>query len=209
MRRGTTAMIVLLLVTFLGASTSAGFGSPSTGSLTYYAIELRGGSHLYAADRPVRRGKVLLFHRYPDGGYVSLPSSEVASVGALEAPPAERAKDADSLAPGQTLYVGGALEGPRHELPPAPVDVTISAPDSGYGYGYGYGDWGYWGGGGYVPSRPGPVPPSHIGPNGFPIIAPPGSPGSVPNPIGSNGFPILAPSPVAVPAPPIVAPRRR
>jgi hypothetical protein len=199
MRCGTTA-IVLLLAMFLGASTS-GFGLESTGSLTYYAIGLRGGSHLYAADRPLRKGKVLLFHRYPDGGYVSLPSSEVVSVNALEAPPKEKAKDSESLAPGQTLYVGGALEGPRHDLPPAP-DMTVSAPPPDYGYGY---DWGYYdGGGGYVtPRPPGPVAPSRIGPNGFPIIAPPGTPGSVPNPIGANGYPILAPPPAA---PPIVQP---
>ena len=32
----------------------------------------------------------------------------------------------------------------------------------------------------------------------YPIIAPPGSPGSVPPPIGANGYPILAPPPVQV-----------
>jgi hypothetical protein len=93
-------------------------------------------------------------------------------------------------------------------MPPAP-DMTVAPSDQGYGYDYGYTDYGYYGGGGYVrPHPPGPAAPSRIGPNGFPIIAPPGSPGSVPNPIGSNGFPILAPSPVAMPAPPIAAPRR-
>ena len=50
------------------------------------------------------------------------------------------------------------------------------------------------------PPRPVPSPrvPSRIGPNGFPIIAPPGSPGSVPPPIGANGYPILSPPPVQV-----------
>jgi hypothetical protein len=96
--------------------------------------------------------------------------------------------------------VGGALEGPRHEMPPAP-DMTVSGFDSGYGYDYL--DWGYGGGGGYVPSRPPrPAVPTNIGPNGYPIIAPPGTPGSVPNPIGSNGYPIIAPPPAgAVPMP--------
>ena len=87
-------------------------------------------------------------------------------------------------------------------MPPSTApDAIVSAPPPDYSYDYGYG---YWGGGGYVP--PGPPPghqvPTRIGPNGFPILAPPGSPGSVPPPIGPNGFPILAPSP------PVVSPRR-
>src|SRR5262249_5411458 len=69
---------------------------------------------------------------------------------------------------------------------------------SSYGYGY-------WGGGTLPPPRPVPAPPAggpNIGPNGFPIIAPPGSPRSVPPPIGSNGVPIIAP------LPPVAAPRK-
>ena len=31
-----------------------------------------------------------------------------------------------------------------------------------------------------------------IGPNGFPILAPPGAPGGSPLPIGANGFPVLS-----------------
>jgi hypothetical protein len=77
--------------------------------------------------------------------------------------------------------------------------------DSGYGGYVDYG-YGYWGGGGSIaPPRPVPPPPAggpNIGPNGFPIIAPPGTAGSVPPPIGSNGFPIIAPQP------PVAAPRR-
>ena len=68
---------------------------------------------------------------------------------------------------------------------------------------YGYGDYDYWGGGYVPPPRPGPVPPSRIGPNGYPILAPPGTAGSVPPPIGPNGYPIISPPP------PVVAPRRR
>ena len=168
---------------------------------SYYALELRGGSRLFAADRPLKKGRVYLFHRYPDGAFLSLPAAEVASVVALHsAPPPVEGR----LSPGDTVYVGGVLEGPRHDLPPAEAPAP---PPVDYGYGYDYGYY-YGGGGGYLPPRPpGPVPPSRIGPNGFPIIAPPGSPGSVPNPIGSNGFPILAPSPVA--APPIVVPLPR
>ena len=196
MRRVGSAALAGLLLTVL----AHGGGILSS----YYALELRGGSRLYAADKPVRKGKVVVFHRYPDGAFLSLAAGEVVSVLALEsAPPPVEGK----LSPGDTVYVGGALEGPRHE--PPPLDMTVAAPPPG-DYGYGYADYGYYtGGGGYLrPPHPGPVPPSRIGPNGFPIIAPPGSPGSVPNPIGSNGYPILAPSPVVV-APPIVVPRPR
>jgi hypothetical protein len=158
---------------------------------TYYALELRGGSSLYSLDPPVRKGKLLLFHRYPDGVYMSLSASELAKVSTLEAEP----PPTETFAPGATLYVGPALSGPNYEPPPAPP-APDSYVDSGY---YGYGDY-YDGGGYFPPPRPLPPPrvPSRIGPNGFPIIAPPGSPGSVPPPIGPNGYPILAPPPVQV-----------
>jgi len=159
---------------------------------SYYALELRGGSKIYALDPPLRKGRTLVFHRYPDGVFLSLPASEVEKVATLEAEPAPTEK----LAPGETVYVGPALHGPNYEMPPSPPPSYSDAyVDSGY---YGYTDYYY--GGGYVPPRPLPPPrvPSHIGPNGYPIIAPPGSPGSVPPPIGANGYPILAPPPVQV-----------
>ena len=164
--------------------------------MTYYVLELRGGSHIYATDAPVRKGRVTLFHRYPDGVYMSLSSAEILKVESAQEPP----RQTDNLAPGSTLYIGSALYGPSYDRPPAPAPAQTNG---GFDYGsYGYSDYSYWGGGYVPPSRPGPSPigPSNIGPNGFPIIAPPGSPGSVPPPIGSNGFPILAPqAPVAAP----------
>ncbi|MGE5413110.1 MAG: hypothetical protein ACM3NW_02975 [Syntrophomonadaceae bacterium] len=169
-------------------------------SSTYYAIEVKGGSRLYAVDKPVQKGRVLLFHRYPDGVYMSLSAGEVGRIVTLsEAPEPER------HAPGETLYIGPPLSG-AGASPPVSRGPVGPPPDSEYGD-YGYGDYGYYGsgwGGGYVPPPrpPGPVPPSRIGPNGFPIIAPPGSPGSTPLPIGANGFPILAPPP------PVPQPRR-
>ncbi len=172
------------------AGALAASASPAA-SAKYYALELKGGSRVFSADMPVQRGRVLLFHRYPDGVYMSLAASEVEKVSAQDAEP----PGPDKLAPGETLYVGGALEGPGYEMPPAPPQggMAPSYADPGYGY------WGsYWGGGGgyYPPPRPpSPPPPSRIGPNGFPILAPPGSPGSVPPPIGANGYPILAPPP--------------
>jgi hypothetical protein len=72
--------------------------------------------------------------------------------------------------------------------------------------------YGYWPpyGGGYVGSSPffprhhfprhrPALPPQtgfpRIGPNGFPILAPPNGPGGTPPPIGSNGFPVLSKAP--------------
>jgi hypothetical protein len=163
---------------------------------SYYALEVRGGSRIYTADQPVRKGRVYLFHRYPDGIYMSLAASEIEKVVFSSEPPTQ-----EGLAPGQAVFIGPALEGPYAAPPPVVGNVAPSGMtmDSGYGY---YGYYGsYWGGGGYRPPRP-PLPPplavpSPIGPNGFPILAPPGSPGSTPPPIGPNGFPILSPQPPA------------
>jgi hypothetical protein len=174
-------------------------------SMSYYVLELRGGSHIYATDVPVRKGRLTLFHRYPDGAYMSVSSSELVKVETAQEPP-PAAAGAEKFAPGDVRYIGGALHGPGQPAPqhPAPGEPPAGT-DSGYGYSdYGYG-YGYGGGGGYVPPRPAPRPPAggpNIGPNGFPIIAPQGSPGSVPPPIGSNGYPIIAPQP------PVAAPRR-
>jgi hypothetical protein len=120
---------------------------------------------------------------------MSLAAAEVEKIVSLSEPPPQ-----EGLSPGQSMYIGPPLEGPRATPPPAVPNVPQYEMtwDSGYGY---YGS--YWGGGGYVPPRPSlppsSVPPSRIGPNGFPILAPPGSPGSTPQPIGPNGFPILSP----------------
>lgn len=182
MKRAAGLVLAAILATSEGGATS------------YYALGVRGGSRIYAIDQPVRKGRVVLFHRYPDGIYMSLAASEVETVVSLSEPPTQ-----EGLAPGQSVFIGPALEGPHAAL--APVVSNVPAPDmamdSGYGY---YGS--YWGAGGYVPpSRP-PLPPpfaapSRIGPNGFPILAPPGSPGSTPQAISPNGFPILSPQPPA------------
>jgi hypothetical protein len=186
--------IFLCVLTVIGVAAAA-----LAGPVKYYAIEVRGGSRILSVDLPARKGRVVLFHRYPDGIYMSLSASEVEKVSSLEAAPPPAPGE---LVPGQTVYVGPALSGPAFQAPPSTgPDMVVTAPNSGYGY-----DYGYYGDGGYLPplppGPPAPRVPSRIGPNGFPILAPPGSPGSVPPPIGPNGFPILAPQP------PVVSPRR-
>ena len=143
-------------------------------SMSYYVLELRGGSHIYATDVPVRKGRLTLFHRYPDGAYMSVSSSELVKVETAQEPPAAAA-GAEKFAPGDIRYIGGALHGPGQ---PAPQHPAPGEPPAGTDSGYGYSDYGYgygYGSGGYVPPRPAPRPPAggpNIGPNGFPIIAP-------------------------------------
>lgn len=190
MRIGSGLVLIGLLSASMATCTS------------YYALEVHGGSRVWAVDRPVHKGRVYVFHRFPDGVYTSIAATEVEKVDEqTEAPPSAR------FAPGQAIYVGPTL--PSYAAPSAPPPSAAAADtvviDSGSGYSdYGYWGSGYWGGGGgWVPPRPqppSPGTPTRIGPNGFPILAPPGSPGSVPPPIGSNGFPVIAPSP-AVPQP--------
>src|SRR5471030_1181419 len=117
---------------------------------TYYALEVRGGSRIYALDQPVQKGRVMVFHRFPDGIYMSLTASEVEKVVSLSEPPAQ-----EGLAPGQSMYIGPALEGPNAVI--APAAPAVPQADMTMGSGYGYYD-SYWGGGGYVPPRP-PGPP--------------------------------------------------
>jgi len=163
---------------------------------SYYALQVRGGSRVYSLDEPVRKGRLMLFHRYPDGIYTSIAASEVESVATLPEPPKP-----SNLAPGEQVAISTPLPGPNFVAPAAGAQMP-SVDQGGYvdpGYGYSGSYWG--GGGGYVPPRP-PVPPPaapspRIGPNGFPILAPAGSPGSTPPPIGPNGFPVLAPQPSA------------
>lgn len=170
MKRAAGLTVASIFAAFLASASS------------YYALEVRGGSRVFAADEPVRKGRMMLFHRYPDGVYMSLAASEVEKVIALQEPPQPA-----GLAPGQEISIGSPLPGPGFVAPPPAEASQAVSMDQGYGY-----SGSYWGGGGYVAPRP-PVPPSRIGPNGFPILAPAGSAGSTPLPIGPNGFPVLAP----------------
>src|SRR5215471_4845180 len=67
-------------------------------SSTYYALEVRGGSRIYALDRPVQKGRVYVFHRFPDGVYMSLAVSEVEKVASETEPPPAKG----GLQPGQS-----------------------------------------------------------------------------------------------------------
>lgn len=158
-----------------------------------YVLELKGGARVFSLDRPMEKGRVLVFHRYPDGIFTSIPSDEVAKIATSAA-----ADRTEKLAPGELMVLGKDIEGPVPENagpPPAPAAAPASYPMLDYDYGY-YG-YGYGYGGGHRPPRPHPsprpLPPPLVGPNGYP--------GTPQLPIGSNGFPILFPSPQPQPQP--------
>ena len=165
----------------------------SAASLTaasLFVLELKGGSRVFALDRPVPKGRTLVFHRHPDGIYTSISADEVVKIA-----PAPSPDRTEKFQPGETMLLGGNVEGtPTQGVAPPPEPpasrAAYDAPDYGYSMSWGFG----WGAS--RPPRPVAPPrpvPSTIGPNGFPILAPPGTPGSVPPSIGPNGFPILAP----------------
>jgi hypothetical protein len=175
---------VIGLLLFLTAA------QPAPEGKTIRQIELRGDARVFALDVPVRRGRLLLFHRYPDGVYMSVPSEDVLGIAATTVAPQPKRPD--------TVMLGETGEGHPAERAPSGVADRPAFYDQGYGGYYGYGYWPCFGCGPTpVPPPPHPTAPSLVGPNGFPLL--PGSP--PPPPIGPNGFPILNPPPAVAPAP--------
>jgi hypothetical protein len=160
-----------------------------------YSLELRGGATLCSRSAPTVKGGLYLFHRCPDGTFVSLPAREVVRV-REEQVADQPARDAG------TTVLKRDLEGPSREPDPVPTEPAVRTID--YGYDYPYYAWGW---GGFCcdpnppspPPNPGPAPPATTRPNGFPMVGPPGF--YAPPPINPNGFPNLSPPP------PVVQPR--
>ena len=166
--------------------------APAAAAKTVRLIELRGNARILSADVPVRKGRLYLFHHYPDGVYMSVPAEDVLGIATTTAPDAVKTPD--------TVALGPTGEGQPSGSAAAPSPGNAGAMAS-YEEGYG----GYYYGGCYWcpttppihPGRPGPLPPALVGGNGFPLL--PGSP--APPPIGPNGFPILSPPPQPPPHP--------
>lgn len=183
------ALLLLLLLSVSNAPDS----SPKEGKTTVRQIQMRGNSRVLALDVPVRRGRLYLFHRYPDGVYMSVPAEDVLGIAATTVEPPAKLPE--------TVVLGPTGEG----LPADAAGPAAATPQTYYDMGYpGYYGYGYWPcfgcGGNPRPPHPSPnPPPSIVGPNGFPLL--PGSP--QPLPIGPNGFPILSPST----PPPVASPR--
>lgn len=174
MRRALTILIAFGCAAVVSAS-------------SLYVLELKNGARVFALDRPLEKGRVLVFHRHPDGVFTSISAAEVARIA-----PASAADRTEKFQPGELVVLGHDVEGPVPEgsapslAPPAPR-AAASIPEYGYSGYFVYGGTGK--GGGHRPSlptpAPRPLPPPLVGPNGYP--------GTPQLPIGPNGFPVLFP----------------
>jgi hypothetical protein len=157
-----------LLISLLGLSLTS-----LAAAQTIFQVDLRGHASLLSNDRPIQRGRLALFHRYPDGVFLSIPEDEIVRVVTASAGPSSK-----TLLPGEAIDVGPTGGGhPPDQPTPAESAGTAPASDSGpygpmnSGY-YGYGGSGY---GGSRPNGMGPRPgtvaaPPVMGPNGFPTM---------------------------------------
>jgi hypothetical protein len=158
-----------LLVPLLGFSLTS-----LAAAQTIYQIDLRDHTRLLANDSPTQRGRLALFHRYPDGVFLSIPEEEIVRVGTASARPARK-----TLLPGDAIDVGPTGGGHPPEVPsPDGSTATAQANDSSNGLM----NSGYYGYRGLPPHGMGPQlntfagAPSVIRPNGFPTMTNPSAP---------------------------------
>jgi|ERR1700693_1244914 len=147
-----------------------------------YQIDLRGNARLLSRDRPVQKGRLALFHRHPDGVFLSVPEQEIVRVTEL----ANLASKA--LLPGEAIDVGptGGFQEIAREASAAPEPGNASRPDGSMtpgGYGGPPRSGGGAGVGGFAAAPP------LAATKGFPM-----SPGATPPVIGPNGFPTIVPA---------------
>jgi hypothetical protein len=130
-----------------------------------YEIDLRDHANYLSADRPIERGRVVVFHRYPDGALLSIQKDEVARVARVTAGATNRA-----LAPGEAIDVGPTANLERQETPAPEQDGAVIPPA-------------YTGGGGYGGGAPknGSLPTS-----GLPYSLPPGATPTMGNPMSPS-----------------------
>jgi hypothetical protein len=141
---------------------------------TIFQVDLRGHASLLSNDRPVQRGRLALFHRYPDGVFLSVPEDEIVRVVTASASPSSK-----TLLPGEAIDVGPTGGGHPPDLPTQEGSAgTAPASDSGpYGpmnssyYDYGSSPRNGMGmGPGRGPIGPVVIAPPVIGPNGYPTM---------------------------------------
>src|SRR6202162_452110 len=125
-----------------------------------YQIDLRGNARLLSRERPAQKGRLALFHRHPDGVFLSVPEQEIVRVTEL----ANLASKA--LLPGEAIDVGptGGFQEIAREASAAPEPGNASRPDGSMTPG-GYGGpprSGGGGGGAGGGSRSPPRPPNRV-----------------------------------------------
>src|ERR1700730_10574159 len=151
-----------------------------------YQIDLRGNARLLSRDRPVHTGRLALFHRHPDGVFLSVPEQEIVRVTELTNLLASKA-----LLPGDAIDVGPTGGNDRSQVT---APEASAAPGAGNGSPYGPMTPGY-GYGGPSRTRAGAggagvaAGPPLAAPNGFPM-----SPGATPSVMEPNGFPTMTPA---------------
>jgi len=162
--------------------------APPAAAKTVRLIELRGNARILSADVPMRKGRLYLFHRYPDGVYMSVPAEDVLGIATTTALDPVKTSDTVALGPTGEGQPSGAA---------AVSSQGSGAPTASYDQGYPgyYGDCYSCPSPPNHPGRPVAPPPALVGPNGFPLL--PGSPPTAP--VGPNGYPILAPPPRPAP----------
>jgi len=148
-----------------------------------YQIDLRGNAHLLSRDRPAHKGRLVLFHRHPDGVFLSVLEQEIVRVTELtnlasKAPQRDGAIDVGPTGGNDRFQVtapeanAGNSSGPYGSMTPGSYGYG-GAPRSGGGAGVG----------GFAAAPP------LAAPNGFPL-----SPGATPPVVGPNGFPAMVPA---------------
>ncbi|MEP6802295.1 MAG: hypothetical protein ABJC07_10180 [Acidobacteriota bacterium] len=153
-----------------------------------WTLRLKGGALVLSLDPPEERGRLLVFHRAPEGALSSLPADTVSRISIATGP----AKKPRGSLDGQVLLLG-------HDLDPDERDEDSRAeaggslrPPARAGEDFAYVS--AYGGSRYLPG-PGLAPPdrarSLARPNGFPSVPSGGVAGGEALPIGPNGFPIL------------------
>src|ERR1700730_14164023 len=95
-----------LLISLLGLSLTS-----LTTAQTIYEVDLRGHMSLLSNDRPTQRGRLALFHRYPDGVFLSIPEDEIVRVVTASASPSIK-----TLLPGEAVDVGPTGGGHPREM---------------------------------------------------------------------------------------------
>lgn len=113
-----TALFAILL---LSAAALRAAGHPP-GEL--YKIELRSKAVIWAQDQPKPSGILLIFHRYPDGLFMSLKSADVARV--VKSGPKPEKVAGKALKPGQQVVLGQ-----MGSYPAAPAPGVAGAPAAG------------------------------------------------------------------------------
>lgn len=92
-----------------------------------YQIDLRGNARLLSWDRPVHKGRLALFHRHPDGVFLSVPEREIVQVTEL----ANLASKA--LLPGEAIDVGPTGGNDRFQVTAPEASAAPGPGPSSYG----------------------------------------------------------------------------